>query len=84
MTKIQALRDVILLLVDSQHRARIDDLLTALEQEVGAAAIRHAASIIQSQADDAPLAYSNRTFAQIALQNAARTVRHSEYERNKN
>ena len=81
MSKVQALRDVILTITDSQHRARINDLLTALEQEIGAVTMRYATNIVQTQADDASLAYSDPTFAQIALQNAARTLRHRDWER---
>ena len=81
MSKAQALHDVILLLVDSHHRARVSDLLDALEEEIGAATLSYAARIIQTQVDDAPLAYSDHTFVHQALTHAVRTLRLREWNR---
>lgn len=85
MSKLRCdqLRATILTLADGAHQARINDLLDALEEEIGAATIRYIADIVQVQADSAPLAYSGLSgqVAQRALSGCVRTVRYTDWER---
>ena len=76
--KRDQLRATIITLADGPHMERIRDLLDALEDEIGAAAIRRCAAIVQVHADSAPLAHSDPDAgraAQRALTRAAQSVR---------
>ncbi|PDW02284.1 hypothetical protein [Candidatus Viridilinea mediisalina] len=83
-SKIDQLRDVILVLADKAHRDRIIDLLNALEQDVGAATLSYAAQLVRVQAADALTAHSNPiagAYASNLLFKAANDVDRTDWER---
>ena len=53
LQKVNALRRMILLMADAAHRDRINDLLNALEEDIGAATFRYAANVARVYATDA-------------------------------
>jgi gamma-glutamylcysteine synthetase len=82
--KINQLRDVILTLADNAHRDRINDLLNALEQEVGYATLDYAERCVRVRADDARTAHSNPVageYAAMLLAHAADSLKYADWER---
>ena len=84
LTKIEQLRAVIVMLADGAHRARLIELLNALEQDIGAATLTYAARLVAVRATDARAAHSNSMagdYAATLLAQAAHRIAFTDWER---
>ena len=80
------MRWVIKTLTDRCHHQRVDDLLDALESEVGALTLEYATGIIGAQIESQRYAYSDDAHADVAVQTVAklrRSLEFTEWDRRK-